>query len=191
MLSTVALRIFSAGKHGTSSSSGIRTHTPDPEDIPCSGLRKRACRTAAHASPSTACMTAHASPSTDPAGHLDPAAPAHAHASLHAAAGVLPGLHASPAPVLTAAAGIKRAEPFSIGVQWDAYHKNPTPDMPGYPAGYWQAESSPFAAMASNPIWEEDAELQQVPEQAGNASSGAADVNAAAWGYDALHMAYA
>jgi hypothetical protein len=86
---------------------------------------------------------------------MDPAASAQAQAGevQAAAAG---SLRASPAQVLPSAAGLTRAEPmeFSLGVQYDAYYGVPTADMPGYPAGYWQADPSPFAAMASiSPIW--------------------------------------
>lgn len=94
-----------------------------------------------------------------------------------------------------------RAEPFCLGVQYEAYYNNPTQDMPGYPPGFWSRECSPFAAMASTPIWEQQEkqqqEMQQEEEEETESSeesqrliSTGADA-AGCWGYDALHMAYA
>lgn len=93
-----------------------------------------------------------------------------------------------------------RAEPFSLGVQWDAYHSNPTQDHPGYPRGYWFRQPSPFAAFASTPAGSEEQQQQEKQEQeqqrerpAGQKQQqkdSSADADAAAWGYDALHMAY-
>jgi hypothetical protein len=107
------------------------------------------CRTASTASPSTTlvspcqhrfCRThGSCSPSTDPC-RRSPCSSCRSHACL----ACIPG---------AAAAGLRRAEPFSLGIQWDAYYNNPATDMPGYPAGYRQIESSPFASMASYPSW--------------------------------------
>jgi hypothetical protein len=101
---------------------------------------------------------------------------------------------------------LKPAEPFSLGVQWEAYYGKPTTDMPGYPAGYWQAESSPFTAMASNPNWEveateedyeeeeEDTEFQQVPAAPftpeARTNGNATEVNSAAWVFDTSDMVF-
>jgi hypothetical protein len=88
---------------------------------------------------------------------MDAAASAQAQAGeAHAAAaGDLPVLHASPAQVLPAASSLRRAEPleFSLGVQYEVYYGKATAGLPGYPAGYWETEPSPFAAVASNPNW--------------------------------------
>jgi hypothetical protein len=103
---------------------------------------------------------------------------------------------------MPAHANLTRAEPFSLGVQWDAYHSNPTQDHPGYPRGYWFRQPSPFAAFASTPAGSEEQQQQQQEKQeqeqqrerpAGQKQQqkdSSADADAAAWGYDALHMAY-
>jgi hypothetical protein len=87
-------------------------------------------------------------------------------------------------------------------VQWDAYHSNPTQDTPGYPRGYWYRQPSPFATFASTPAGtEEQQQQQQQQEQQQEQQRGHpagqkqqqkdSSADAAGWGYDALHMAYA
>lgn len=90
----------------------------------------------------------------------------------------------TPPPQATTHLQLSRAEPFSLGAQWAAY-TNPSPNMPGYPPGYWQSEPSPFAVLASQTLWGHEA-AGRAP--AGPPSGSSAGVNnAAGLGCAAVH----
>lgn len=150
------------------SSGGCRTHTPDLEDVPSAVLRKRVRRptalapvpdstaTALHPSAQQPCMAAQNKSFAETAAETEAVA---ALAALQPATG---WTSLQPPPATPNALAPARAQSFSLGVMWDAYHNNPTEHTPGYPHGFWASEPSPFAALASVPLQEEESSYNHI-----------------------------
>jgi len=148
------------------SSGGIRTHTPEMEDVSSAALRKRVRRTTVLAPvPDSTAAALHSSAqqpgmATNNKSFADTAAAAEA-AAVPAALQDTAWTSLQPPPATPNAVAPAR-EAFSLGVMWDAYHSNPTEGMPGYPRGFWASEPSPFAALAAVPLQEEDSSCNKV-----------------------------
>lgn len=134
----------------STSRSQVRTATPDLADLPCAANRNRfrirlAARAAAAAAPPA---PGAAQQAQDAAG----AAATPVQIALQTAA----ALSQTPPAQISTRPQLSHAEPFSLGVQWAAYYSNPSTNMPGYPQGYWHSEPSPFAALASQTLLDQD-----------------------------------
>lgn len=138
-------------------SSEVRTQTPDVADVTCAGVRKKVAMTGRGL---VGVRAMH--PALDPALNRTPPCPSSSARRRESSGGSSGGVAGEGEPAAQQAAAVLsmpipspgRAQPFSLGVQWDAYHNNPTVDTPGYPRGFWSNEASPFAAFALQPLWE-------------------------------------
>lgn len=125
-------------------SSGLRLHTPDVEDRRAHASTQPI--TADSPAPLYLDLTERSSSHTA-AGFIIAD-----HSTDEVAAAPVRGKSAVTSVALAAAPTTGSAEPFSIGVQWQIYYGQTIPHMPGYPAGYWSREASPFAALAADPF---------------------------------------